>query len=106
MEGHMKAMDKALDHGMVLILSLSDDPSNNMMFLDTAPDSKREAFTGLCFGNPTDMREDKEGAGAAAKFSHFRYGPIGSTCKTCHQPSTSTSTTVVSSTTATTTGTS
>merc|ERR1712064_213688 len=82
-KGGMDSIDKALEAGVVLVMSLWDDHEANMLWLDstypvdsTSPGSAR----GTC---PTSsgVPKDVESAQADSKvtFSDIKYGPIGST---------------------------
>lgn len=83
--GGMSSVDKSLDNGVVLVMSLWDDHEANMLWLDstypvngTAVGDKR----GTCpttSGVPKDV-EEKHGK-AKVTFSDIRYGPLGSTTK-------------------------
>merc|ERR1712097_223101 len=83
--GGMGSVDKALENGVVLVMSLWDDHEANMLWLDstypvngTAVGDKR----GTCStssGVPKDV-EEKHGKAKVA-FSDIRVGPIGSTTK-------------------------
>jgi len=82
-KGGFKAMDAALDAGVVLVLSLWDDHASNMLWLDstfpvdsTTPGSAR----GTCAttsGVPKDVESQQ--ADAKVTFSGIRVGPLGST---------------------------
>merc|ERR1712224_1146052 len=82
-KGGMGAIDKALEAGVVLVMSLWDDHEANMLWLDstfpvdsTTPGSAR----GTCAttsGVPKDVESQQ--ASAKVKFSGIRVGPIGST---------------------------
>jgi cellulose 1,4-beta-cellobiosidase len=83
--GGMGSVDKSLDNGVVLVMSLWDDHEANMLWLDstypvngTAIGDKR----GTCpttSGVPKDV-EEKHGK-AKVTFSDIRFGPLGSTTK-------------------------
>merc|ERR1712070_108444 len=82
-KGGLDAVDKAIDAGVVLVMSLWDDHFANMLWLDsTNPvgSSDPGAFRGDC-GTDTGVPEDveREQAGAHVVFSDIRFGPIGST---------------------------
>merc|ERR1712048_582130 len=84
-QGGMDSVDKALENGVVLVMSLWDDHEANMLWLDstypvdgTSPGDKR----GTCStdsGVPKDV-EEKHGK-SKVKFSDIRYGRLGSTTK-------------------------
>lgn len=87
---YMKKMGEAMDHGMSLVLSLWDSPSDNMAWLDSptgfgqAPErhsSNKLHMKGPCFGEPLNVRKDH--AGATVRYSNFRFGELGTTCPTC-----------------------
>merc|ERR1719174_1142867 len=79
----MDSIDKALEAGVVLVMSLWDDHEANMLWLDstypvdsTSPGSAR----GTC-PTTSGVPKDVESAQADSKvtFSDIKYGPIGST---------------------------
>jgi len=82
-KGGLKAMDAAMEKGMVLVLSLWDDHKVDMLWLDstypvggTAPGNAR----GTCSvdsGKPADL--EKNHADSSVTFSNVRSGDIGST---------------------------
>lgn len=81
--GGMQAMGAALDRGMVLVLSLWDDPASNMRWLDSSSPGILPAGTpgyarGPCArsegGNVETVNPD-----AFVTYSNIRYGAIGST---------------------------
>jgi cellulose 1,4-beta-cellobiosidase len=82
-KGGLKAMDAAMEKGMVLVMSLWDDHKVNMLWLDstypvggTAPGDAR----GTCStdsGKPDDL--EKKQASSSVTFSNVRSGDIGST---------------------------
>merc|ERR1711998_516273 len=82
-KGGLDAVEKAIDAGVVLVMSLWDDHYANMLWLDsTYPvgSSDPGAYRGACSadsGVPADV-EDKQ-AKAHVKFSDIKFGPIGST---------------------------
>jgi cellulose 1,4-beta-cellobiosidase len=88
-KGGLGAIEKAIDAGVVLVMSLWDDHYANMLWLDstypvdsTDPGAKR----GTCAttsGVPADV-ESKQG-NAHVIFSDIKFGPIGSTVP--HGPS-------------------
>lgn len=90
MGSYMKKMGEALDRGMVLILSLWDDPSTNMAWLDSPKGFGQtnaeipQSLKGPCFGKPEDIRSEHKDA--SVKYSNFKYGAIGSTCPDCPPP--------------------
>merc|ERR1712157_702646 len=82
-KGGFGAMDKALDAGLVLVMSLWDDHSANMLWLDSIypTDSKDSTnYRGSCSidsGLPADVEADK--ADSNVVFSNIRYGHMGQT---------------------------
>merc|ERR1711997_1109985 len=82
-KGGLGAMEKAIDAGVVLVMSLWDDHYANMLWLDstypvdsTAPGSAR----GPCpttSGVPKDI--ESQHPNAYVKFMNIKYGEIGST---------------------------
>merc|ERR1711988_1244772 len=84
-KGGLSSMDKAMEHGMVLVLSLWDDHDVNMLWLDSnyptdQPASKPGVARGTCAttsGKPSDVETNHPDA--SVTFSNIRYGEIGST---------------------------
>merc|ERR1712177_130963 len=82
-KGGLAAMEKAIDAGVVLVMSLWDDHYANMLWLDSTypvDSSDPGAARGSCAtssGVPTDV-ESKQ-AKAHVIFSDIKFGPIGST---------------------------
>jgi len=82
-KGGMSSMDSAFEKGMVLVMSLWDDHSVNMLWLDSTyptsgdkPGDKR----GTCAttsGKPDDVETNSPNANV--KYSNIKFGPIGST---------------------------
>merc|ERR1712097_4209 len=82
-KGGFSAMDKALEKGVVLVMSLWDDHDVNMLWLDSIyptdgsqPGSKRGTCD-ITSGVPKDV-ESKQ-ANAKVIFSDIKVGAIGST---------------------------
>uniref|UniRef100_A0A7S4RQ07 cellulase n=1 Tax=Alexandrium monilatum TaxID=311494 RepID=A0A7S4RQ07_9DINO len=85
MKGGLRQMGKALERGMVLVMSLWDDDITSMLWLDSSTGTvgKKGAVRGPCpssSGQPRDVRSKH--AGASVKYSNFMYGEIGSTYNT------------------------
>merc|ERR1712185_558897 len=84
-KGGLASMDKAMEHGMVLVLSLWDDHDASMLWLDASYPTDQDPSTpgvarGTCSkdsGKPTDVESNH--ADASVTFSNIRYGDIGST---------------------------
>merc|ERR1711994_235585 len=81
-KGGLKAMGKALDRGMVLVLSLWDDYLTGMNWLDeSTKDNGHPGFKrGPCpkdSGKPGDLRANHPDA--SVKYRNIKYGEIGST---------------------------
>lgn len=84
-KGGLKRMGDALARGMVLVMSLWDDSSVNMLWLDSdfptdQPATKPGVARGPCStssGKPDDCR--KKFPDAAVTYSNIKYGAIGST---------------------------
>merc|ERR1712107_756157 len=82
-KGGLDAVEKAIDAGVVLVMSLWDDHYANMLWLDsTYPVGSTDpgAYRGACSadsGVPADVEVDQ--ASATVKFSDIKFGPIGST---------------------------
>merc|ERR1711976_1004191 len=90
-KGGFKAMDKALEKGVVLVMSLWDDHDVNMLWLDSIyptdgsqPGSKRGSCA-ITSGVPKEVESTQ--ANANVKFSDIKVGPIGSTVKPGPSPS-------------------
>merc|ERR1711972_841005 len=82
-KGGLKAMDSAMEKGMVLVMSLWDDHKVNMLWLDStypADSTDPGAARGTCSadsGKPDDV--EKNSADSSVTFSNIRFGDIGST---------------------------
>mmetsp|Transcript_14174 Transcript_14174/g.33799 ORF Transcript_14174/g.33799 Transcript_14174/m.33799 type:complete len:684 (+) Transcript_14174:57-2108(+) len=83
-KGGLKQMGKALDQGMVLVMSLWDDDRTSMLWLDSQMGEGDASSPGVARGPcsdssglPQDVRS-KHGT-ASVKYSNFMYGEIGST---------------------------
>lgn len=80
-------MGASLKKGMVLVMSIWDDHTANMLWLDAPyPPTKDASLPGVSrgscsrdSGNPTDVERDHPGA--SVTFSAIKWGPIGSTFK-------------------------
>eukprot|EP01123_Difflugia_compressa_P001627 TRINITY_DN119_c0_g1_i2.p1 TRINITY_DN119_c0_g1~~TRINITY_DN119_c0_g1_i2.p1 ORF type:complete len:251 (-),score=58.22 TRINITY_DN119_c0_g1_i2:78-758(-) len=86
-KGGLKTMGQALDNGMVLVMSLWDDHTAYMLWLDseyptTAPPSQPGISRGPCAtssGRPSDVESKYPNSNVI--FSNVRTGTIGSTFK-------------------------
>lgn len=84
-KGGLGGMDKALQNGMVLALSVWDDHEANMLWLDsdypTDADASQPGISrGPCAttsGVPTDV--ESKSPGASVIFSNIKFGDLGST---------------------------
>jgi cellulose 1,4-beta-cellobiosidase len=84
-KGGMSNMAKALEKGMVLVMSLWDDHYSNMLWLDsTYPTDKDASVPGIGRGEcdtgsgaPADV--ESKNADASVTYSSIRYGPLNST---------------------------
>jgi cellulose 1,4-beta-cellobiosidase len=84
-KGGMANMAKALEKGMVLVMSLWDDHYSNMLWLDsTYPTDKDASVPGIGRGEcetgsgvPADV--ESKNADASVTYSNIRYGPLNST---------------------------
>lgn len=91
-KGGLKAMGKAFDDGMVLVMSLWDDYDVNMHWLNSpyptdADPSKPGVGRGDCSitsGKPADV--ESKYPGATVVYSNVRTGPFGSTFSGSQQP--------------------
>merc|ERR1712187_465034 len=85
-KGGLDAVEKAIDAGVVLVMSLWNDHYANMLWLDsTYPTTGDQpgSYRGACSvdsGVPADVERDQ--ADATVKFSDIKFGPIGSTTDT------------------------
>lgn len=85
--GGLAGMGKAISNGMVLVMSIWDDHTANMLWLDapyppTKDPSEPGVSRGTCSadsGKPTDV--EKNSPDASVTFSNIKWGPIGSTFK-------------------------
>merc|ERR1739838_481179 len=84
-KGGLDAVEKAIDAGVVLVMSLWDDHYANMLWLDSTyptDGSQPGSYRGPCgidTGKPEDVEKDQ--ASATVKFSDIKFGAIGSTTK-------------------------
>jgi cellulose 1,4-beta-cellobiosidase len=84
--GGLKRMGQAFDEGMVLVLSLWDDHSANMLWLDSDyPVNKSASLPGVARGPcaatsgvPADV--ESQSPNSSVTFSNIKFGDIGSTC--------------------------
>ena len=84
-KGGMSGMSKALDKGMVLVMSLWDDHAADMLWLDsTYPKTKTSLGgpRGSCATSSGDPNEvERVDANAYVEYANIRVGEIGSTYK-------------------------
>ncbi|KAB5588948.1 Glycosyl hydrolase family 7 protein [Ceratobasidium theobromae] len=114
-KGGFTNLGKALDNGMVLVLSIWDDHAANMLWLDSdypvgADHSKPGVARGTCAttsGVPADV--ESQSPNSSVTYSNIRFGDIGSTYGTStaasSAASTSTTTSSAAASTSTSTGT-
>lgn len=84
-KGGLKQMGASLAKGHVLVMSLWDDHTVNMLWLDSSYPTDKDATTpgvarGTCgtdSGAPTDVETNSPGA--TVIYSNIKFGPIGST---------------------------
>jgi len=82
-KGGLAAVERAIDAGVVLVMSLWDDHYANMLWLDSTYPIGSDApgaYRGACSaesGVPADVEVDQ--AKAHVTFSDIKFGPIGST---------------------------
>ncbi|KAG8928789.1 Exoglucanase 1 [Tulasnella sp. 418] len=84
-KGGMKGMGDAMSNGMVLVMSVWDDYTANMLWLDSnyptdRPASQPGTARGTCAttsGVPADVESQQ--ANASVTFSNIKFGTIGST---------------------------
>jgi cellulose 1,4-beta-cellobiosidase len=86
-KGGLKTMGQAIKNGMVLVMSIWDDHTANMLWLDAPYPTDKDASTpgvarGTC-GTTSGAPPDVESASASASvtYSNIKWGPIGSTFK-------------------------
>lgn len=92
-KGGLTSVGEALGRGMVLVMSLWDDHSVNMLWLDsvdppTAPASQPGAARGTCStssGKPADV--EKNYPSSSVTYSNIKVGDIGSTYGPSPSPS-------------------
>ncbi|CAG8958993.1 hypothetical protein HYFRA_00012152 [Hymenoscyphus fraxineus] len=85
--GGLKAMGGAIKRGMVLVMSIWDDHTANMLWLDAPYPPEKDASApgvsrGTCSrdsGKPEDV--EKNSPSASVTYSNIKWGPIGSTFK-------------------------
>lgn len=83
----MKKVGEALDRGMVLVLSLWDDPGDNMRWLDSISPKHNQKAPGAVRG-PCDrdqggaMHDRRMHQRAYVTYGNLSFGVIGSTAKT------------------------
>ncbi|KAL0959751.1 hypothetical protein HGRIS_011441 [Hohenbuehelia grisea] len=86
--GGLSRVGRVMDDGLVLGMSILDDPERHLLWLDgTFPPDRDSSEPGvvrgtcsLTSGNPTDL--EAESPNASVTFSNIRYGDIGSTYPT------------------------
>jgi cellulose 1,4-beta-cellobiosidase len=84
-KGGLKKMGQALKNGMVLVMSIWDDHSSSMLWLDAPFPATKDASEpgvsrGSCSrdsGKPEDV--EKNSPDASVTFSNIKWGPLGST---------------------------
>ena len=93
-KGGMDSMGDAFDKGMVLVMSLWDDHSVDMLWLDAtyptdgkAKGSKRGSCS-ITSGDPTQV--ESQSADSYVKYMNIKFGDIGSTTKSGPSPPTPT----------------
>merc|ERR1712070_1273792 len=82
-KGGLDAVDKAIDAGVVLVMSLWDDHYANMLWLDSTDPGAKRGTCATTSGVPADVESQQ--ANAHVIFSDIKFGPIGSTVP--HGPS-------------------
>jgi cellulose 1,4-beta-cellobiosidase len=103
-KGGLTEMGDSFSRGMVLVLSLWDDLTSDMLWLDGTAEANGEsadkygAARGPCTGGLD--RNSAEAANAYVKYSNIRYGDIGTTSPAAKTAATTTSATTVADTTA------
>jgi len=82
-KGGLSSVEKAIEKGVVLVMSLWDDHDVNMLWLDSTyptDGSQPGSHRGTCStdsGVPADV--ESQHGDSSVKFSDIKYGPIGST---------------------------
>lgn len=85
--GGMKVMGDALKNGMVLVMSIWDDHTANMLWLDapyppTKDASEPGVSRGTCSPDSGDPKQvEADSPDASVTFSNIKWGPLGSTFK-------------------------
>jgi len=89
-KGGLKQMGKAMDNGMVLVMSIWDDHAANMLWLDSTYPTDKTTIGGprgdcaITSGKPSDVESQHPNSGV--KFSDIKVGDINSTFKPSPTP--------------------
>lgn len=84
-KGGLKQMGKAMDDGMVLVMSIWDDHAVNMLWLDSTLPTDKTTWGGprgscdITSGKPSDVENNHPDS--AVKFSNIKLGDFGTTYK-------------------------
>lgn len=82
-KGGFKAVDQALEKGVVLVMSLWDDHFANMLWLDSiypTDSTDPTAYRGSCSTSSGVAKQvEADSAKSSVTYSNIRSGPIGST---------------------------
>merc|ERR1712117_526116 len=91
--GGLKSMGRALDRGMVLVMSIWDDAGSRMLWLDAEKPriDKDPAFPGVsrgpcAFESGVAESLHETSAGSSVTFTDVKFGPIGSTFQDSQEP--------------------
>jgi cellulose 1,4-beta-cellobiosidase len=90
-KGGLKQMGKAMDNGMVLVMSIWDDHAANMLWLDSTYPTDKTTIGGprgdcsITSGKPSDVEAQHPNAGV--KFSNIKVGDLNSTFNPSPGPS-------------------
>merc|ERR1711881_792440 len=90
-KGGLSGVEKAIEKGVVLVMSLWDDHDVNMLWLDSTyptDGQQKGSHRGTCStdsGVPSDV--ESQHPDSSVKFSDIKYGPIGSTVGPVPSPS-------------------
>ena len=83
--GGLKQMGKAMDEGMVLVMSIRDDHATNMLWLDSTYPTNKITWGGprgscnITSGKPFDVENNSPNS--SVKFSNIKLGDFGTTYK-------------------------
>jgi len=76
--GGLEMMGRSLDRGMVLVMSLWNDPTSNMLWLDGTSGTGDGSVRGPC-GTTDDSQDSSSESAAGVTYSNFKFGDLDST---------------------------